>query len=43
MDRDDEHHLRCKLVSTTKFAMGRIVLASQMFDLHERRLALVFD
>lgn len=42
VDRDNIHHLNCRLLSSTRFGMGRIMMASQMFDVHERRLALVF-
>ena len=43
LDRDNTHALRCRIVSSTRFGMGRIVISSQMFDIHERRLALVFE
>ncbi len=43
LDRDGTHHLRCRIVTSTRFGMGRIVISSQMYDVHERRLALVFE
>ncbi len=43
LDREETHSLNCRIISSTRFGMGRIILASQMFDIHERRLALVFD
>jgi hypothetical protein len=43
LDRDETHSLNCRIISSTRFGMGRIILASQMFDIHERRMALVFD
>jgi len=42
-DRDETHHLTCKIVIATRFSMGRILTASQMYEPHERRLALVFE
>lgn len=41
-DRDETHHLTCSIVLTTRFSMGRILTASQMYEPHERRIAIVF-
>ena len=42
-DRDETHHLTCKIVLTTRFSMGRILTASQMYEPRERRVAIVFE
>jgi hypothetical protein len=43
MDRDEVHHLNCRIIQTTRFSLGKIITTSQIFDPHERRIAIVFD
>ena len=43
LDRDETHHLTCRIILTSRFSQGRIITSSQMFDPKERRLAIVFD
>lgn len=31
MDRDETHHLGCRVIYGTRFGMGRILFTSQMF------------
>lgn len=43
-DRDEVHHLACRVIQKTRFSdLGKILTTSQIFDLNERRIAIVFD
>lgn len=42
-DRDETHHLTCTIIFTSRFSMGKIITTSQMFDAHQRRIAIVFE
>jgi hypothetical protein len=43
LDRDDTHHLNCRIIVSVRFSLGRIVVASQVFDPTQRRIAIVFE
>lgn len=43
MDRDDTHHLNCRIITSTVFSQGLILFSSQIFSQKERRIAFVFD
>jgi hypothetical protein len=42
-DRDDIHHLNCRIVSNTNLNNGKIISTSQMFNPKSRRIAIIFD
>jgi hypothetical protein len=45
MDRDELHHLNCRVVQNpSRFSgLGKILSTSQMFDPKQRRIAILFD